>query len=34
MHVLETGIRVLSKSVGLTFDTQQWKNIIDEIETK
>jgi hypothetical protein len=34
MHVLESGLRVLANNVGLTFDTQQWKNIIDEIETK
>jgi hypothetical protein len=34
MHVLESGLRVLARNVGLTFDTQQWKNIIDEIETK
>jgi hypothetical protein len=34
MHVLESGLRALASDVGLTFDVQQWKNIIDEIEAK
>jgi len=32
MRVLEHGLKALAASVGLTFDVQQWKNIIDEIE--
>src|ERR1700741_5556460 len=32
MRVLECGLSVLAKNVGLTFDVQQWKNIIDDIE--
>ncbi len=34
MRVLEHGIKALAANVGLTFDVQQWKNIIDEIEAK
>lgn len=34
MCVLEIGLRVLAKEVGLTFDTQQWYNIINDIEAK
>jgi len=32
MRVLEIGLRALAENVGLKFDVQQWKNIIDEIE--
>jgi hypothetical protein len=34
MQVLESGLRVLAKNVGLTFDTQQWQNVINEIESR
>jgi hypothetical protein len=34
MRVLEYGLRALSADVGLTFDIQQWHNIIDQIESK
>jgi hypothetical protein len=34
MQVLESGLRVLAKNVGLKFDTQQWQNIINEVESK
>jgi hypothetical protein len=34
MRVLEHGIKALAANVDLTFDVQQWKNILDEIETK
>jgi plasmid stabilization system protein ParE len=34
MMVLERGLESLAADVGLTFDTQQWKTIIDEIEKK
>jgi hypothetical protein len=33
MRVLEAGLRVLAKAVGLTFDKQNWHNIIEEIES-
>jgi hypothetical protein len=31
--VLEKGLKALAADVGLTFDVQQWKNILDEIES-
>jgi phage anti-repressor protein len=34
MRVLEHGLRVLAKDVELTFDIQQWYNIINDIEAK
>ncbi len=34
MQVLERGLEALAAEVELTFDTQQWHNIIDEIEKK
>jgi hypothetical protein len=33
MRALEHGLRALATDVGLTFDVQQWQNIIDEIES-
>jgi hypothetical protein len=33
MQVLESGLRVLANNVGLRFDTQQWQNIVNEIES-
>lgn len=34
MRVLEHGMRALAFDLGLTFDLQQWHNIIEEIEGK
>jgi len=34
MRILETGLKALASSVGLKFDVQQWKNIIDQIEAE
>lgn len=34
MRVLEYGLRTLAMHVGLTFDIQNWQNIINEIEAK
>jgi hypothetical protein len=34
MRVLEHGLRLLAQDVGLTYDIQQWYNIINEIEAK
>jgi HEPN domain-containing protein len=34
MRVLEHGLRALANDVNRTFDRQQWKNIIDEIESE
>ncbi|NOT41629.1 MAG: hypothetical protein HOP13_14155 [Alphaproteobacteria bacterium] len=34
MRILEIGLKALAASVGLTFDVQQWKNIIDLIEVE
>lgn len=34
MRILENGLKALAASVGLTFDVQQWKNIIDLIEVE
>jgi hypothetical protein len=34
MRVLEHGLRALAANVGLTFDIQNWQNIIDQIEAK
>jgi hypothetical protein len=34
MRVLEHGLRALANDVGLTFDVQNWQNIIDQIEAK
>lgn len=33
MRVLECGLRALAHNVGRTFETQQWQNIIDEINS-
>jgi len=34
MRVLEHGLRALAINLGLTFNIQQWQNIIDEIEAE
>jgi hypothetical protein len=34
MRILEHGLRTLAQDVGLTFDIQQWHNIIEQIESK
>jgi hypothetical protein len=34
MRVLEHGLRALAKNVELTFDVQNWQNIIDQIESE
>ena len=34
MRVLEIGLKALAADVSLTFDLQQWHNIIEEIESK
>ena len=34
MRILEYGLQALANDVGLTFDIQQWYNIINEIESK
>jgi hypothetical protein len=34
MRVLEHGLRALAKDVGKSFDTQNWQNIIDQIESE
>lgn len=34
MRALEYALRALATDVGLTFDAQQWQNIIDQIEGK
>lgn len=33
MRVLECGLRAIAADVGLTFDLQQWHNIIEQIES-
>lgn len=34
MRILEYGLKALAKEVSLTFDVQQWENIIDQIEAE
>lgn len=34
MRVLEHGLRALAKDVGLTFDLQQWQEILNQINGK
>jgi hypothetical protein len=34
MRALEYGLKAIAADVGLTFDLQQWHNIIDQIESK
>ncbi|HVE20336.1 MAG TPA: hypothetical protein VNC39_00005, partial [Acidocella sp.] len=34
MRVLEHGLSSLASELGLSFDLQQWHNIIDQIESK
>ncbi len=34
MRILESGLGAIAADVGLTFDLQQWHNIIDQIESK
>jgi hypothetical protein len=34
MRILEIGLKALAADVGLTFDLQQWHNIIDQIESR
>jgi len=34
MRILETGLKAIAADVGLTFDLQQWHNIIEQIEAK
>ena len=34
MRVLEHGLRALAADLGLTYDVQQWYNIINEIESE
>lgn len=34
MRVLEHGLRELAAAVNVTFDVQQWQNVIDEIENQ
>jgi AcrR family transcriptional regulator len=34
MRVLERGLRVLARDVGITFDVQNWQNVIDQIESE
>jgi hypothetical protein len=34
MRVLEHGLRALAKDVGISFDIQNWQNVIDEIEAE
>jgi hypothetical protein len=34
MRVLEYGLRALAKDVGISFDVQNWQNVIDQIEAE
>lgn len=34
MRVLEYGLKAVAADVGVTFDLQQWHNVIDQIESK
>ena len=34
MRVLETGLRVMAADVGISFDIQNWQNVIDQIESE
>jgi hypothetical protein len=34
MRVLERGLRILARDVGITFDVQNWQNVIDQIESE
>ena len=34
MRVLEHGLRVLAADLSITFDVQNWQNVIDQIESK
>ncbi|HEX9791250.1 MAG TPA: hypothetical protein VGA60_11350 [Kiloniellales bacterium] len=34
MRAVEHGLRALANNVGVTFEAQQWKNVIDQIESE